>query len=301
MWGEGDHAWGESLERFMGSVLMGFRGWKVWLLQYGVANAGKGTATNGVLKRLMAGGFMGIRAETVLEKHMEASLVGEDVLVLSDVGEMEERDMRKLAGLLRTVLGQDDITAKRKVKEAVRGVVLRCAPIVQSHYLLSLPNEQGGLSAKMIPLHYRVGMTGRMDLGFGDKLAGELEGIAVRLCEAAVRLVGAAEGERWPITEGSQELKRRVEIEGNPVDSFLDWGFVRREDGWVSGEMLKQVRREWEKKGMGRIRKGSGAWVPDNGLLSRIEDTTAWGLRRVKSQGSGVWGLRGLVMKTARE
>ena len=104
-----------------------------------------------------------------------------EVVIFTEVVGFEDVDGRKLAELLRQMMGGDGTSFSRKDGAIARGVEFRSFPIVQTHYVPDLPNEQGGLTEKMNLLHFRKSFAGAPDLGLGDRLANELPGVARRL------------------------------------------------------------------------------------------------------------------------
>jgi len=291
-WSDGDEVWGELLERSFAACLMGYRDWGRMLVQYGATRAGKGTSTR-VLKKLMQKGcVVGVGPQQAVGQYGAEIVCEPDVVIFTDVGALDDVDGRKLAELLRQMMGGDGTSFSRKYGAIARGVEFRSFPIVQTHYVPDLPNEQGGLTEKMNLLHFRKSFAGAPDLGLSERLGNELAGVARRLAEAAVRLVAAPAGERWPITQEGSELKRRIQVESSPADAFILAQFKVDGNGWVHGDEVKKARMVWEKVRGIKLRSRRGTWVPDENLLTFLVENSSVGVARYKHQGR--WGLRGI-------
>lgn len=298
VWGGGETRWWTLLERYCGATCMPMRKWKKFLVQFGVSNAGKGVPTNEVLPFLLGEGRCeGLKAEACRDLRVLAELKGKDMVTFSDVGVLDRQQRDAFAGVLRSMVGEDRVLTDKKYG-GMEGIVLRCMPWIQTHYILDLPNEQGGLMSKMLMLRYRNTMQ-RPDLRLGHKLRGELPGIAMRFLGAAIELVGAAEGEEWPETEDGRETKKAAVEESNPIDAFLSWGFNRVPRGMTRGEVVKQFRSMWEDAKHVALRKANGQRVTDHYLMTEIETRSSWGLRKKRDQtaSGSPWCLEGITAR----
>lgn len=294
-WGHGDPVWGETLERFFAACLMPYREWARILVQYGITRSGKGTTTR-ILRALSPHTFVGTSVHGALHTHASAILASATTLLFSEVGELDNYTRNSFASLLRTIVGNDPTTINQK-HVRIKGGVYRCMPIVQSHYILDLPNEQGGLSSKYLPLHFRASFRDAPDLSLFEKLQAELPGIALRLAHAAVRLVAASPSDRWPVTDASRELQRRIEIESNPIDAFLNFGFAKVPGVHTLRSGVRTQRTRFENLHGVKLRYRDGRLIPDNKLLQEIEERNSWGVVRARNNRTGEWGLLNCAMR----
>lgn len=289
-WGADDPAFGEVHERMCGYALMGHRRWPAWFLQFGQKRGGKGMSM--VPLKVMQGSKVCVSKElgNLMDKHSLVGIQGWRTLLITEVSELDKWEAERAAGLVKVLVGGDDVSVRPLYREAVvvRPYVL---PIMQSNEVPMLPDKGGGLSGKMVLVPFVRSWLKKEDDTIEERLRAEVPGIARRFLEAGLRLMAAKAPERWPVPLAAHEAMQRYTEEVNPVDAFLGEYFVRREEGRVEHGILVRMLREYEE------RTGVNFGVGDKFVSTMVVRKATWHLRKVSEGKNGSVFVRGLSMK----
>ena len=177
-WSNGDEKWVSLLRRTMGAMLMPGRKWQRWMLMQGRVRGGKGTIMN-VMKGLIGDGYRGVSMAQMSSQFGLWGAEGARVLSVSEFGALNSKEGELASANLKCVVGGDPVTIDRKYMEPLRDVVLPGFLVVQSNEIPRLSNRGQGLASKMLVLPFANSFLGKEDLDLGEKLANELQGIAV--------------------------------------------------------------------------------------------------------------------------
>lgn len=297
-WGGDDTRWVESRERVYGYALMTTRKYAKWVLEYGKIRGGKGCGTT-ILKALIGNpGFMGIRAEQLVQTHGLDGVDQSKVLVLSEMSDVPAKERSLIASFLKSVVGGDEMTINIKQVRQMRHVVLGTLPIIQTNDMIQLPNTAQSVSSKMIAIPFTESFAGREDYDLPKKLLKELPAIAKRLVDAAIRLEAEEDQtKKFLMCQRAEDTLRRFELASNPVQSMLDAWFVANPKGFVSNDELRKARDEFEKDTDIFIIYPSGMRVSDAKLPSYIRDNSSWPLYPGRDGSNGPRILRGLSLR----
>lgn len=296
-WSGGDKGKVELRERFYGYALLGTRKYSRVLVEYGKVRAGKGLFHR-LVGRLMGGSpaFCGTLVDELANGFGLDNPSRARLLVVDEVGGMSGMVGKRLATLLKACVGQSEMQVNRK-HQALTTQTLECAVVVVSHELLAMPNEQRGVTSKLLPLHFEESFLGKEEWDLEEKLWAERDGVAMRLLEAAVRLEAEVEpGKKFVVGEGGEELRRKFEAESNVWDSFL-MDYFEADARWqVSLEVVRGLRREWEREVNMVLENGKGNRVSDMRLGSALVNGSSWGLR-MRRGAKGAWVVSGLKLR----
>lgn len=293
-WGCGDPRWSDLLRRWMGYCLISDRRWARWLLMQGKSRAGKGVIS-GII-RAMVGGGGGWFSTGMEDLAGDFGLEGaENARVISIPEFSRGRGVERAVRILKMIIGEDEIpiNAKYQKQKLAR---IRAAVMVSSNSMPSMPNENEGLSSKMLVLPFVRSFADKPDTGLSDKLRSELPGIARWAVEGLSRLVAENGFGDAPDFEAARDASLRFRLANNPLDAFLEARFVRSESGFVTGEILWS---EW----LSFCRTNAippSARIPRNLFMVKLEEETTWNLRRERRRmddGSVVRVLRGLALR----
>lgn len=218
------------------------------------------------------------------------------LLVVDEVGGMGGATGKRLAMLLKAAVGRSEVQVNRK-HLALTTETLECAVVVVSHELLSMPNEQRGVTSKLLPLHFERSFLGKEEWDLEERLWEERDGVARRLLEAAVRLEAEVEaGKKFEVGEGGEELRRKFEAESNVWDAFLQEYFEHDERWQVSLDVVRELRKGWEREVNRVLTNQDGKRVSDMRLGSAAVNGSSWGLQMQRTT-NGRWMVKGLKLR----
>lgn len=287
-WGDGDGDWRELVEQWLGMGLVSFRGHGRWALFFGPPRGGKGTCIR--MAKMMSGG-VGYR-ERGMRQVTDRFLPPKDVyagrhLVIPEVASLDGRDGDATAAFVKEVVGRDEVQAEYKY-----GAVLNRPASVQitmlSNEMLTLPDKNQGLSAKMLVVPFRKSWLKREDFGLEERLGGEVAEVAVRCLEAVGRWRAEEDPRRkWAEPRSSVEELRRLKLAMNPVIGFLEGRFLQREDGFVTHELLEREWVDFCKQ------ERLGGRMGYRALCNAVELESGWMVRRAQSGAMGTRGKKG--------
>ena len=298
-WGGGDPQWTELRERAYGYSLMGTREFEKWLFEYGKARGGKGMGIRVLEKLLGDHAVIGTDGINLNKTHALQNKRLAQCLVINEAHSLKGHQAARLSSLLKQIVGRDRIEVDIKYGE-IMSHRFPAFPIIQANEIVRLPNSGRALSCKMLPLPFDVSFVGKEDPNLEAKLAAELPGIAKRLVEAAIRLMGAKTiEERWPLPERSQQLLETYEVQTNPWDVFLNRYFVEDPDGFVANGSLHAMRTRFE----GEIddplvfQKSTGGRVLQERFSQALRQHSSWVITPARRNKNTIRGLAGLRLK----
>ena len=294
-WSRGCQNWGRRLQRWVGYLLWSKREFRKFLLMEGVTGAGKGTICH-VVQALLGRSYFGTDCETMAGDFGLEGLQYAKVCSIQEVSRLDKGGGQKVARVVKNLVGGDPLPINGKYEKVLQGVVSNAAVMMSANRIPELPNENQGLSAKMLVLPFTVGFDEKgAEYGLKEKLVREeLEGIAAWAVRGLVELEQAPQEEKWPEPEGEQDVKLQFKVLNNPLASFLETHFIQNAEGFVVNYL---VRAEWD-----RFRAKNGApHIPDNQLLLRLERDGGWklkrGRRRLGVGGDQLRGMNGMSLK----
>jgi len=290
-WGGNDPLWETCLKREMGYGLMAFRGLAKWFMHYGRSRAGKGTIET-VRRGLMGNqAYLGLRMSSLGKNFGLHKLVRARAMVVSEVTELEKHLGEEASGLIKNLIGRDPIDLDRKYQMGLENVVSDAMVVIMGNELPNMPNKGRGMSSKMVPLNFDVTFEGKEDVELSMKLEKEMGGIARWAAEGAVEVLAEKDSsKRFPFTQGSHDAMAKYHILNNPADSFLLWGFLKREKGFVPSELVWNRYEEFS--ALMKIKP-----VARNQFNNWLEAQNSWGVVKGREAGGGRNGFRGIGLK----
>lgn len=291
-WSGGDEQWKMLLQRWLGYVMLGHRKHERWMLLQGMIRGGKSTCLR-VMEWLVGDEACGGSVSQLADPFFRTELATARLLSVGEVTQMYRKIAAEVTGVIKSCVGRDKVSIA-VMYGAKTSVLPQAAVCMASNLMPDLPDQGRGLTGKMLVLPFLTSFVGKEDPDLEAKLRKELPGIARWAVEGAVALEGAGSGERWPVPKGAAEFSERMGTMGNTFEGFLKARFVRRDEGFVTNEMLRRQWRDYLKKN--KIKMD----VPDNQLSMRIETETSWGLSRGKTwagEQRGKKGLKGLSVR----
>jgi putative DNA primase/helicase len=275
----------------MGAMLMPGRKWQRWMLMQGRVRGGKGTIMN-VMKGLIGDGYRGVSMAQMSSQFGLWGAEGARVLSVSEFGALNSKEGELASANLKCVVGGDPVTIDRKYMEPLRDVVLPGFLVVQSNEIPRLSNRGQGLASKMLVLPFSNSFLGKEDLDLGEKLANELQGIAVWALVGAKELLDEADsGKLWPVPTLAEDVLGRFQSLNNPVHDFLEAHFEEKEDGFVSTVNVWGLWKVW------KMKVGYRDEVSQAQLVHRLVEEGAWKLSRARLGDDRIRGIKGLSIQ----
>ena len=293
-WGTGPQ-WTELLERFCGYCTMGDREQARALGQFGENRGGKGTPIR-VMKRLMGEDAVKEKDVTTFsDQYGLAGLPGSQVLVLTEMNELDSFRGEIVTSRLKQILGGDGMTVNGKYDRFIE-VRLGVAPILQANEMPKLPNKGEGLTSKLLILPYTKTFLGREDVELEAKLWGEREGIARKWVEAAVRLMAEKNPmNRWPVAEEAERVMQAYLRSINQLEQFVADVFIKEPQAVVTTEAVRGEYIRWcEEMEVRPV-------VSTQGLVEELFEKIPWHLTRYRAPGGGQRMVKGMAMKRRTE
>lgn len=238
-WFGGDESAAELLERRIGYLRMGFRGFDALFLDSGLARAGKGCVDRIEEALLGPGNRLAVSLADMNDTFVTQGLETAQELVLHefDEGDGKSRESKRLRQLLKQIVGRDSVRV-RAMYQGPETLSVSAVPKLVGNAVPEIPDKAGGLWSKVKVLWYGNSHLGREDPGLEERLHRELQGIAVRTTRAAHRLWTAEPGERWPVQEGARHALEEAIRLSNPVEHWLRKRCRAREGSFVAKDLL---------------------------------------------------------------
>lgn len=305
-WSEGDRAWVELLQRWMGYCMMSYRGYAKWLLMEGKSRGGKGVISKVIEMLVGKPGFLSVDLDDL---HGEFGLDGMQltrVLNITEASQLASLAGAKVARVVKCILGEDALTVNAKFQRQIRNVRCAAAPMMSSNMIPMLPNEGKGISTKMLVLPFSVAFDGdekgggrQPQFNLLEVLKGELTGIAAWALEGARALEAEVDPRaKWPSPEKAGEVVEDFYMTNNPMNAFLAARFEVAPNGVLPTKLIWREWNAWLKA------TGVRVHVPRNQLLEKMVHESTWSLsrgrKRTESEGQ-VRTLRGLAIKKQAE
>lgn len=294
-WGDGDAEHFELLERVGGYALMGTRKYKKGPLQYGKADTGKGVFTNHVLMPLLPrNAVQSTRMKTLVVEFGQAGARGSSIVLVRECTDLHRGEGAEFASIWKAWLGGDEISTNIKNRDHMQ-VLFRCLPMMQSNAMLTLPNDYGATSKKLIIIPYTRSFHENPEYELGEVIRGELPGIARRLAEAAVRLEMERDaGKKFPVIEEARKVMAEYVEETAPFDAFLEWGF--RRGGWLDSDLVRRAFKMYDRER--EQATGRKFDVRLDQLPSILVKRSSWNLKIHRRRGDGAYGIAGLSLRS---
>lgn len=284
-WSGGDEAWQERAIRWVGYSLPAYREYAKWLHPFGKSRSGKTTYTEVIRWLVGSNACIERTMKTLSKKYGTRGILQSRILLVSEVTQLERGDGEVVEGILKQILGRNEVESERKYEDAIYHKS-NAAPILVGNQMVLLPDSNKGLTSKMLMLPFAGSHLGHEDYELGEKLREELPGIAYKAVQALVRLKLAPHAEKWPVPAKEAQLVGRLRGKTHVGHAFLDGRFVQVGKGFVP---FRTLWAEWA-----RYQTELGERVPlsRRQLYDWIEDTSGWDVYRGEHAGNrGFWGM----------
>jgi putative DNA primase/helicase len=296
-WSKGDKGWEKLLLAVGGYAMVSDRSFQRWVMLQGAVRGGKGTFLRFLTKCLGKTGVVNRQLKQLGRQFGTKGLETARLLVLGDVAKGAGIEGESVAEVLKKVVGQDELAVEGKYKENLEGVTTQAMLIMASNPIPLLPNDGGGLSAKMLVLPYTYSFLGKEIRDLDKKLWEEREGIVKKMVREFGEVVRTG---KWPEAKATQDVMRAFKYVNNPMESFLGARFVPNEGAFVPKDMLWNAWLSFKKE------TGMTVRVLSNEFLNKMVRETTWGLIKIKQRwGEGnkeqSWGLKGLAPKAEND
>lgn len=305
-WSVGDPLWQDLREEYFGAALMPVRPFKKILLEYGAPQSGKGMGIS-VLQELLAPN--GYAAASPLrfcgDFGLQTAHGARCLFMLEGDNTPSRQDRAKIAGLLKILLESARLDIPRKYKSNLSRISFNPAVIYQANSPDSLPDHNGDLLAKVLPLYFERSYAVGGDLHLGTRLQAEKPGIARRLVDACIRLAGR----EWEfqLPESSKREMANLQSKSNAAMGFLNANFVHAPGRSVSYDRVREAYKRYVEAGGDEITDVKGRPVAVRNVPTALIRAAAVlnleSVRRKRAVGDGVerWReIRGLAPRRSK-
>ena len=262
------------------------------MLLLGPTRSGKGTIGR-VLKLLVgeenysAGTLTAFAKDSYLE-----SLRTKTVVFVGDAAKNIPRNtVDAVTERLKGISGCDDQTFERKYRSTLTEP-LPCRITLSANNVPRLFDDSGALASRLLVLPFNVSWLNREDPGLFDRLAAEIEGIAVWALEGVARLRSNG---RFTMPEASKAEAEYIQEAYSPLQNFLASACGLNDDSVVSATEVYETYRAWA------LATGEDSILSRRPFISSFKDlvrgTGAVYTTVRPAGGSPVKGFRGLTLK----
>ncbi len=284
-WSAGDANWKLRAMRWVGYCMVGYREYAKWLHPFGKSRSGKTTYTEVIHWLVGTNASIERTMKTLARKYGTHGIHEARTLVVSEVTQLERGDGEILEGILKQILGRNEVEAEQKYRDAVYQKS-NAAPMLVGNEMVLLPDSNKGLTSKMLMLPFAGSYLGREDWELADKLREELPGIAYKAVQALGELRVAPHAEKWPVPAKEAALVARLRSKTHIGHAFLEGRFLQ------SGKSFVPFRTLWAEWGRYQNELGERLPMTRRHLFDWIEDASGWDVFRGEHGGNrGFWGM----------
>lgn len=213
----------------------------------GVPRAGKGTILS-LISRLLGDAAGAFQIGDLVSDKVLSGMMKRNVVIDYDASSPDSKTAREVAGKFKAITANEPVSVKIIYRQEPIEVALNCKMIVAANSVPTLWDDSGATAGRWVPLVFDKSFQGREDTGLTDRLALEMQGIAMWAVGGLRRLI---EQRRFtmPVTS-RDELDSQMDG-SSPLDRFIEERFS------VGGEGRVSEAQVWENYKL---------WVMDHGL-----------------------------------
>lgn len=184
----------------------------------GVSRAGKGTIL-GILSRLLGSAAGAFQLGDLTDSKVLAGMRSKNVAIDYDAASPEQKIARQVTGRFKAITANEPLSIQLLYTQEPLQVALNCKLILAANSVPTLWDDSGAAANRWVPLVFDKQFAGVEDTGLQDRLATELEGIAVWAIEGLRRLMAQR---RFTMPVSSRDELDSLVDAASPLDRFVD-------------------------------------------------------------------------------
>lgn len=239
---EGDQERVDLLQEWFGYMLLPSYMFQKVMLLLGPRRCGKGTI--GRVLKLLVGeqNFSGGTLASFADDALIEALQTKSVMFIGDAAKNVPRSVVDyVTERIKGISGGDDQTFKRKYKSTLSAQIPTRITIASNH-IPRLFDDSGALASRLLVLPFNVSWYDREDPTLFNRLALDIEGIAIWALQGLARLLQQG---RFTMPEASKAEAEYISEAYSPLRQFLDAACIIGGDGVVSAQDVHTVYRQW--------------------------------------------------------
>lgn len=239
---EGDSERVDLLQEWFGYMLLPAYMFQKVMLLLGPRRCGKGTI--GQVLKLLVGeqNFSGGTLKSFSDDAFIESLRTKSVVFIGDAAKNVPRSVvDDVAERIKGISGGDDQTFKRKYKSTLSEQIPARITIASNH-VPRLFDDSGALASRLLVLPFNISWYDREDPALFNRLALDIEGIAIWALQGLARLMQAG---RFTVPEASKAETDFISESYSPLRLFLDAACIIGGDYVATCEDVYAVYRQW--------------------------------------------------------
>lgn len=184
----------------------------------GVSRAGKGTIL-GILSRLIGSAAGAFQLGNLIDDKVLAGMRSKGVVIDYDAASPDPKVARQVTGRFKAITANEPLSIQMLYTQEPMQVALNCKLILAANSVPTLWDDSGAAANRWVPLVFDKQFAGVEDTDLQDRLATELEGIAVWAIEGLRRLMTQR---RFTMPVSSRDELDSLVDAASPLDRFID-------------------------------------------------------------------------------
>ena len=211
---------------------------------FGPTGTGKGTTINILEKLVGKKRCFAPRLSSLTNRFGLSSLIGKYIMTINEQRPTKKAEAEKLLQIFKQISGQDSVATEKKFKDPIN-TKLFCRITYAGNQILEFDDAPQALMRRANLLHFENEPDGKPDRHLKEKLAKEIEGIAIWAIEGLKRLLNNKEFTKPRVSEKYlQEFKET----NNPLLLMLDETCQISNKLSVPTNQLFELYKQWCKE-----------------------------------------------------
>lgn len=257
----------------------------------GAPRAGKGTIL-AVMTALLGEAAGAFQLPDLTEDKVLAGMMNRNVAIDYDAASPDRNTARQVVGRFKAITANEPIAVRLLYTQTPFQGQLNCKLVLAANSVPTLWDDSGASANRWVPLVFDKSFLGREDAELGDRLIGELPGIAIWALEGLARLI---ERGKFTLPQSSLDELAGLVDSSSPILRFIE------EQCIVDSEAFCKDSEVWEAYRLWAPQQGLEPGKRSNLIKSICDAGRAQGLvqRRREVNSVQARGISGLRLKTS--
>lgn len=187
------------------------------LMLIGPGRSGKGTIIR-ILRALLGNGAGAFTLPTLDDNKALAGMRGQNVTIDSDAASPARTNARQIVGLFKAISSNEPVPVKLLYTQMPWQGALNCKLMLAANSIPTMWDDSAASANRWIPLVFDRSFLGSEDVTLADRLANELQGIAVWAVAGLQRL---AKSGRFTLPQSTRDELANMVVSGSPIEQYV--------------------------------------------------------------------------------